>query len=205
MKLQSLLMASLLVIASLLALSVGWTSHVAAGPDSPDRELISLSKVPNVELVDQHGQSGRFVEDFIGDRLAVLTFTFTSCTTVCPVLDGIFSRVQGDLGDRLGKDTVLLTVSIDPETDIPERLLAHAERLRARDGWSFLTGEKSVVDGLLKSMEAFVPDIQSHSPTVLVVDGERGVWTRLYGMPTPARIAELLESYDAARAQVATP
>jgi len=198
MSLKSLLAAALRSVA--LAATV---LTLAPAPALRAGETYALEDVPDVSLQDQTGQTGRFVRDFIGSDLAVLTFTFTSCTTVCPILDGIFGRLQEELGDALGQGTVLLTVSIDPERDVPERLRAHAERLGAKPGWSFLTGEKQVVSTLLKSIEAYVPDIQSHSPTVLVVDGEGGEWTRLYGMPTPERILQVLDRMRAARLQAA--
>lgn len=157
--------------------------------------------VPDVELVDQDGETARFVSQRIGDDLAVITFTFTTCTTICPALDGIFKRLQNEIGDELGQGTVMLTVSVDPENDIPERLKQHAVRLRAKPGWSFLTGERETVTDLLKAVEVFAPDILDHAPSVFVVDGRRGVWTRLYGFPKPAKIEEVLDGYRAARAE----
>ncbi|MBW1882193.1 MAG: SCO family protein [Deltaproteobacteria bacterium] len=156
-------------------------------------------EIPDVELVNQSGTKGRFVSDFIGDRLAVLTFTFTSCKTVCPVLDGIFKSVQGDLADRLGKEAVILTVTVDPERDVPARIQDHAERIGAKPGWSYLTGEKDTVNTLLRGVEVYSPDILDHSPTVFVVDGRSGVWTRLYGFPTPEEISKVLDDYRALR------
>ena len=156
-------------------------------------------EIPDVELVSQSGAKGRFVSDFIGNRLAVLTFTFTSCQTVCPVLDGIFKSVQSDLADQLGNETVILTVTVDPERDVPERLQHHANRVGAKPGWSYLTGEKDTVNELLRGVEVYSPNILDHSPTVFVVDGRRGVWTRLHGFPTPEEIAKVLDGYRAAR------
>jgi protein SCO1/2 len=171
---------------------------LAAPAQAAETNLVH-PEIPDVELVNQSGTKGRFVSDFIGDRLAVLTFTFTSCETVCPVLDGIFKSVQSDLAGALGKEAVILTVTVDPETDIPERLQHHADRIGAKPGWSYLTGEKETVDTLLKGVEVYSPDILDHSPTVFVVDGRRGVWTRLYGFPTPEDISKVLNDYRAVR------
>jgi protein SCO1/2 len=156
--------------------------------------------VPDVELVDQDSRSGRFVSDFIGDNLAAVTFTFTNCTTICPVLDGIFLGVQDRISDDLGRDSVLVSVTVDPTNDIPQRLKAHAARLDADPAWRFLTGDKDTVNDLLKALEVYAPNILDHPPTVFVVDGQNGVWTRLYGFPSPDKIAEVLDRYRAARA-----
>ena len=174
--------------------------HAAHADSHGGSNVVDLD-VPDVELLDQDGEAGRFVSEIIGDRLAAVTFTFTHCTTICPILDGIFKRLQNEIADGLGRDTLLLTVSVDPVRDIPERLKQHAEKLQARPGWSFLTGEQETVTELLKELEVWAPDIWDHPPTVFVVDGQRGVWTRLAGFPKPAKIVEVLERYRAARAE----
>ena len=159
----------------------------------------ALSSIPDTILLDQHAAAAHLVSERVGDRIAIVTFTFTSCTTICPILDGIFQRVQAELGSALDHEVVLLTVSVDPETDIPERLRAHTQRLGAGPGWSYLTGERDDVTALLRALEAYVPDIQSHAPNVLVVDGARGRFTRLYGMPSPKAIVAAVESVRASR------
>ncbi|NIQ38332.1 MAG: SCO family protein [Proteobacteria bacterium] len=156
-------------------------------------------ELPDLELVNQDGEKGRFLSDIIGDRLAAVTFTYTTCTTACPILDGIFKNVQAEVADDLGKDTVLITLSIDPTNDIPERLKAHAEKLGAKPGWTFLTGEKQTVNEVLKGLEVFSTDIYNHPPTVFVVDGKREVWSRLNGFPSPDTIVEVLSEYRTAR------
>ena len=152
-------------------------------------------EVPDVELLDQDGGRGHFVSERIGERYAAITFTFTTCTTICPVLDGISKRLQKELGDDLGEEVVLLTVSIDPARDIPERLKQHAEKLGARPGWSFLTGDTGEVTRLLKALEVWAPNIEDHPPVVYVVDGHTGTWTRLSGFPKPDTILAVIDRY----------
>jgi protein SCO1/2 len=161
--------------------------------------IVNLT-VPDLELVNQNGERSRFVSDIIGDNLAAITFTYTTCTTVCPVLDSIFQQVQKRLGDQLGKETVLITMSVDPATDIPQRLKAHSEKLDAKPGWYFLTGEKPKVNRVLKALEVYTPDFYNHPPTVLIVDGKRNVWSRINGFPFTARVEKVLDEFRAARA-----
>jgi protein SCO1/2 len=172
--------------------------HVAHAGSHGGSNVVDL-EVPDVELLDQDGKSGRFASEIIGDRLAAVTFTFTHCTTICPILDGIFKRLQDEIADDLGEDTLMLTVTVDPARDIPERLKQHSEKVRAKPGWSFLTGDKETVTGLLKALEVWAPNIWDHPPSVFVVDGRRGVWTRLSGFPKPAKIVEVLDRYRKAR------
>lgn len=165
-----------------------------AGPSGPGTNVVELD-VPDVDLLDQDGRSVRFRSDVIGERYAAVTFVFTRCPTICPTLNGIFKRLQQDIPERIGKDTVLVTLSVDPVNDIPERLKEHAERLDAAPGWKFLTGELEDVNRLLRSLDVYTPDFWDHAPTVYVVDGRRDVWTRLYGFPTSGRIREVLDGY----------
>jgi len=183
-----------------LPIVIGLTLVIAAAPSTAAAasNVVDLD-VPDVELIDQDNHRGRFVSDVIGDRLAAITFTFTTCTTVCPVLDGIFLGLQDKIADDLGGDSILVSVSVDPTNDIPQRLKAHADELDAKPGWTFLTGEKDTVNDLLKALEVYAPNIWDHPPTVFVVDGRRGVWTRLYGFPSPDKIVDVLDGYRAAR------
>ena len=154
--------------------------------------LVDL-EVPDLELVNQDGEKGRLLSDFIGDRLAAITFTYTNCTTICPVLDGIFLSVQKKIAEDLGKDIVLITISIDPDTDIPQRLKAHAEKLGTKPGWIFLTGEKADITKILRGFEVFSTDILSHPPSVFVLDGQKKEWHRLYGFPSGKSIVSLIQ------------
>ena len=162
---------------------------------------IMRMKVPDLQLVDQDGEKGRFVSEFIGNRMAAVTFTYTTCSTACPILDGIFKQVQTRLGDRLGGDTILVTLSIDPVTDIPQRLKAHTEKIAARPGWSFLTGKKRTVNRILQSLEINTTDIFNHPPTVFIVDGQQGLYARVNGYPSSAKVIKELDRFHDARAQ----
>jgi protein SCO1/2 len=176
--------------------------HSTASSDageSSSSNIVNL-KVPDLELINQDGEKGRFVSDIIGDRLAAVTFTYTNCATACPVLDGIFKKVQQRLGEEMGKETILITLSIDPVTDIPPRLKARAEKIKAKPGWYFLTGKKQTVNRVLKALEVYSPDIFNHPPTVFVVDGKRGVWSRINGFPFTGKVVKVMDEFRIARA-----
>jgi protein SCO1/2 len=153
----------------------------------------------DLELLDQDGKRGRFKTDIIGDKLVALTFTYTTCTTICPILDAIFVDVQDRLGKRLGRDVALITMSIDPANDIPPRLKQYQKRLGAKPGWLFLTGKKPDVDRVLKGLDVYSPDIYSHPPAVFIGDGRRGIWRRLYGFPSPEQIMAVLKELEDGR------
>ena len=138
-------------------------------------------------LLDQHGNDVKFVSDVIGDRIVVMDFIYTSCTTVCPVISAVFGQVQNKLGDQLGDDVVLVSVSVDPIRDTPKRLKAYATTHKAQPGWIWLTGGKRTMDEVLDGLGAYSPNFEDHPAMVLVGDGQTGQWSRFYGFPNPDR------------------
>lgn len=150
-------------------------------------------------LVDQNGNKVKFVSDVIGDRIVVMDFVYTSCTTVCPVLSAVMGQVQDRLGDRLGREVALVSVSVDPIRDTPQRLKAFAAKQKTKPGWSWLTGQKRTMDEVLDGLGAYTPNFEDHPAMVLVGDGRSGEWSRFYGFPNPDRLMEQVNALQAAR------
>ena len=119
--------------------------HRMAMQAAPTAEDASSIELHNMELIDQDGEAVRFVDDVVGDRIVVMDFVYTTCTTVCPVLSAILGQVQRQLADDLGPELRLVSVSVDPVRDTPERLKAYAASHRAGPDWLWLTGEKTEV------------------------------------------------------------
>jgi len=131
--------------------------------------------------------------DLVKGRVAALSFIFTTCTTICPLIGATLGRLQTELGQSLGEDVELISVSVDPATDTPQRMKTWGSQFGAKAGWNLLTGDKGSVEQLLKAVGLFTPDIQSHSPFLLLVNDRTGDWTRTNALETsPTKIAELL-------------
>jgi protein SCO1/2 len=154
-------------------------------------------------LVDQDGRQVKFVSDVIGDKIVVMDFVYTSCTTVCPVLSAVFGQMQGRLGDQLGEDVALVSVSVDPIRDTPQRLKAYAAKHQAKPGWTWLTGPKRTMDEVLDGLGAYSPNFEDHPAMVLVGDGRTGEWSRFFGFPSPDRLMEQVQALRAARQSAA--
>ncbi|HEX2224667.1 MAG TPA: SCO family protein [Thermoanaerobaculia bacterium] len=173
-------------------------------PADPDKtEKADGLKFPDVSLVDQNGRAVDFYDDLVKDRVVAINFIFTSCTTICPPMGATFGQLQKLLGDRAGRDVHLISVSVDPVTDTPERMKAWSQRFGTDSGWTLVTGERDEVIRLLKSLGVYTPDINDHSPLVLVGNDARGEWTRAYGLAAPAKLVELLDEMAAAPAKAA--
>jgi protein SCO1/2 len=161
---------------------------------APASAKVALSEAP---LLDQGGRRVRLAQDVIGERIAVVNFIYTSCTTVCPVSSATFQQLQQKLGARLGKDVVLVSITVDPLRDTPQRLREYAARYEAREGWVWLTGAKPDVDGVLKGLGAYSSRFEDHPSMVLVGDARGGPWTRFFGFPS---VDELLARIDTVQA-----
>ncbi|MFP3939606.1 MAG: SCO family protein [Acidobacteriota bacterium] len=174
------------------------SEHMArAAAAGGEPEQLSGLKVPDVEVVTQDGEKVHFYSDLVEDRVVAMNFVFTTCTTVCPPMGAIFGRLEQRLGERAGRDVHLISVSVDPSTDTPERLRDWAAKFGRTPGWTLVTGDKTTVNSLLKSLQVFTPDFEDHAPTVLLGNDTRGEWTRAYGLASPDRLAELLDGLAA--------
>jgi protein SCO1/2 len=143
-------------------------------------------------LVDQNGRELKFVSDVVGDNIVVMDFVYTTCTTICPVLSALFTQVQSQLGDAVGDEVTLVSMSVDPVRDTPQRLKAYSAKHRAGEGWLWLTGEKGDVEDVLIGLGAYTPSFEDHPSMVLIGDGRTGEWKRLFGFPKPDRIVQIV-------------
>lgn len=167
---------------------------------APDQPALAADIVlKDLTLIDQDGKDVDFVTDVIADRVVVVDFVYTTCTTVCPVLSALFGQVQQRLGARLGEQVSLVSISVDPARDTPQRLKAYAERHKAKPGWVWLTGPKTSLNQVLEGLDAYTPNFEDHAAMVLVGDGRTGQWLRFLGFPSPDRIMDQVDALLAAR------
>lgn len=151
----------------------------------------SQTGIPDVPVRDQNGRRLKFYTDLVKDKTVAIDFIFTSCTTICPSLTATFRRVQEDLATR-APAVRLISVSVDPITDTPERLREFATRFKAGPGWTFVTGDKADIDSLLVGLGAAAANASDHTPTILVANDVTGYRTRAYGLSSPAALVKVV-------------
>jgi protein SCO1/2 len=150
-------------------------------------------RIPDVDCLDQNGKKLRFHTDLVKGKVVVISFTYTSCTYMCPRIGEGVARLQTALGDRVGRDVHLISVSTDPVTDTPEKLKAWATRLKAKEGWTWVTGEKSEMDRLLKVLTGDSTGNKTHAPLLLIGNEATNVWTDSYAFENPARLIQQID------------
>lgn len=162
-------------------------------PESPEAEISGMN-IPDVELLDQEGKKVHFYRDLVKGKVVAMNFIFTTCTTICPPLTANFSKIQNLMGDRIGRDFTLISISVDPVNDTPQRLKAWGEKFGAKPGWTFLTGKKQDVDKLLKALKVFTPSKEDHTPFVIVGNDAQCQWTRVYGLTQPTKLVQVIDT-----------
>lgn len=160
---------------------------------TPSDAAVSFSstKIPNTHILDQNGKPLNFYNDLIKGKTVAINFIFTTCTTVCPPLTATFRKVQQTASER-GLEVKLVSVSVDPVIDTPERLRAFAEKFNADQGWTFVTGEKGEIDSLLQSLGVAVTNKNDHTPMILIGNDSLNYWTRAYGLSSPTKLIDLI-------------
>jgi protein SCO1/2 len=165
-----------------------------------DRPAPVALPVPDIEVVNQDGRHVRFNSQVIDGRIAIVTGFFTTCSSMCPITQEKLSQVARLLGPRLGKDVVIVSVSVDPQNDTPARMKDWGEKFHIGPGWTLLTGNPAEVDTLLKSLGLSVPLPQRHQSALMVGSTASG-WVRISSWASAEKLVKLAESMSSAKPQ----
>ncbi|MET0026515.1 MAG: SCO family protein [Candidatus Thiodiazotropha sp.] len=136
--------------------------------------------IPDVDLTSHLGEVVNLPELLAMDRPVMVNFIFTTCTTICPVLSASFHQVQALLDEN--EEVAMISITIDPEYDTPERLKAYAERFEARKGWDFYTGSYDDVVAVEKAFDIFRGSKMNHEPITLIRGQGASEWKRIDGL-----------------------
>ena len=143
--------------------------------------------IPDLVLIDMNNNKVSLAEALGHEEPVMLNFIFTTCTTICPVLTATFSQVQRKLGDE-AKNMRMISITIDPEQDTPERLKEYAGRFKAEAGWQFLTGSIDDITTTQKAFDAYRGDKMNHVPLTFIRSTADGPWVRLEGFTSAAEV-----------------
>lgn len=170
-----------------LAATFAAGSARAAPPGSP----WGANYFPNVELVTAEGKTVRLYDDLIKDKQVVVSFIYTSCTKQCGPMTANLARVQRLLGDRVGRDIFMYSISMDPERDTPEVLREYAKAYKAGPGWTFLTGSKADVTLIRKKFGDLNP-VEDHAARLNVGNDRIGQWMSTAALDNPSYLATVV-------------
>ena len=164
-------------------------SAFAGDPSEASRKYFG-----DIELVNQKGEPVRFYSDLLHDRIVVINTFFTECAGACPMMAANYAAIQETVGDRLGKDVLLISISVDPKVDTPAKLTAYAQRFKARPGWVLLTGSQANVDGVLAKLGASAAERTDHSNLFFIGNLRTGLWKKAFGLAKPDELVKVVQS-----------
>jgi protein SCO1 len=154
--------------------------------------------VPDVELVRDDGKTVRLSQELDDGRPVVLSFIFTSCTTVCPMISATLAQLQRKLGPA--RDRVhLVSISIDPEFDTPARLHEYASKFGAGPEWQHYGGTLAASLAAQRAFGVYRGDKMNHTPTTLVRPAPGAEWVRFDGFATADQLLAEVPALHASR------
>jgi protein SCO1/2 len=105
------------------------------------------------DLTDQNNTPRKFPQ-MIKGKIGVVGYIFTNCPDICPLTTNNMRLIQEELKkEKINDEVEFVSISFDPEVDRPKVLKKFAE-IRDLDlnNWTFLTGEKTITDSLIKQV-----------------------------------------------------
>jgi protein SCO1/2 len=148
----------------------------------------------DVELINQDGKRVHLYSDVLKGKTVVVNAFFTSCTSVCPPMNRNMEKIQEALGDRVGRDVFLVSITVDPEVDTPVRLKEYAKKFHAGAGWVFLTGKKENLDWALYKLGQYVERKDDHTTIFIIGNEPTGLWKKAFGMANVTELVQIVES-----------
>jgi protein SCO1/2 len=160
------------------------------------REKIRQRYFPNVSLSTHDGREVRFYDDLVKDKIVLFNFMYATCTGICPTVMLNLERVRRVLGDRVGRDIFLYSLTLKPREDTVPVLAEYAEKHGLKPGWSLLTGKPDDINllrhtlGFYDSNPELDRDTSNHIGIVRYGNEPLMRWGACPGMSEPGWIAK---------------
>lgn len=186
------LVAAAAFIALVAAVAVALSKLAHASEPPRNGAAIYLADLP---LLDQDGKTVDLYKDYIAGRRIVLHSFFARCEGSCPVMMATLQSLQKQLGERLGQDVSIVSITVDPAHDTPDVLAAYAKRVQARPGWHFLGGSPEQVNTALRRIGQYADAPENHMNLIIVGDDSSGDWRKIHGLaPLREVVTQLLDT-----------
>jgi len=199
---NAFLLGAILLAGAGLTAPAAWSAEAADADDSAamhmhhqtmsgTRRTTADYTLPSVQLVRDDDKTVSLVDELNDGRPVILTFIYTTCTTICPMISQTLERLQDELGAERDK-VHIVSISIDPEEDTPARLRTYAARFDAGPEWQHYTGTVEASVATQRAFNVYRGDKMNHTPVAFVRAAPGKPWLRIDGFATPA---ELLGAY----------
>ena len=153
---------------------------------------------PNAVLQTHEGRKVRFYDDVIRGKIVVINMMYTACTGICPGNTANLLQVQEALGERLGRDIFMVSLTLRPEFDSPKALQAYRTQFGIKPGWTYLTGKPADIDlirrklGFFDSDPAIDGDISQHTGMLRIGNAMLDRWVMSPALAAPRQIVRAI-------------
>jgi protein SCO1/2 len=175
----------------IMAFSLPWTRRIVrrgclaalaifllAGRMAAAETLWRDGYIPNVPVVSQDGRSLLFYDDVLKDKISIISFIYTSCRDICPVVTARLSQLEDKLGEAAGRDYFFVSISIDPTNDTPDKMKEYGKAFGVGPNWLFLTGKVEDIDAIRHRLGERSRALTQHRNEVLLFNDRTGEWER---------------------------
>lgn len=160
--------------------------------------------IPNVRVTSQDGQNFHFYDDLVKGKTVLINFFYAECSGICPRMTSNLARIQAALGDRVGRDTFIYSISLKPEQDTPRRLKEYAQmhHIRPGSGWLLLHARRTDMEllrerlGFKDSDPALDADINQHTGILRFGSDVYDRWSGYPLLGNVELIAEMVRQLD---------
>ena len=136
------------------------------------------------------------VDDLIKDKIVVVMFIFTHCTDICPITTARMTQIEDKLGDALGRDIFIISMTVDPENDTPERLKAYSKAFSTGPGWTFVTGKPADIRAINSKLGERSKVLSEHRNEIVLGNDVTGEWQRDNAMGDLERVTTSIREMD---------
>ena len=171
--------------------------HLAAPTPMNDREPV-IDRLVDIALQTHLGPTR--MSKLIGDKGIIVQLFYTRCTGVCPGTTAMLKTVAHQLGQRIGKDIIILSLSLDADRDGLSDIKRYAAMHRLPKGWYAATCSKGDLALLLKQLRLAVTPSKGrdgtikHASQIVYGSNVSGRWRMINAeLPKPELIRDMVE------------
>ena len=177
------------------------SGNFAASAAQP-RKMYGASYFSNLTLTTHEGRKVRFYDDLIRDKLVAFNMMYVRCEDTCPLTTANLVRVQKLLGERVGRDVFMYSLTLQPHVDKPADLRKYVEAMGVQPGWVFLTGAPEDMLRVRKRLGFTDPNpkvdrrLSSHTGMLRIGNDTYDRWGMAPAMTTPEQIVSTINHFD---------
>ena len=141
--------------------------------------------IPNFPVALAGGRAGGLRDMLPKAAPVIIGFTYTNCQSLCGITNAVLLWIDGALAENGLNGARIVTISIDPLRDTPERLDAVRHEIGASERWLWVTAGPQGTQALLDALRFPPGPVEDHDPVYLVGRPCAGSFTRIVGLPDP--------------------